>query len=126
MGPLGAILDHWSSPSLSSPHAPSTTLHIDFGWNILAKLFKMAIFYAFFYLWIAVAMAGAVPSIGPLQTPMGMMATIGFSPLPTEAPGSNGIPQELRKRQNVRFPPPAHWCGFIEGFYSSSNLYEAL
>lgn len=51
---------------------------------------------------------------------MGLMANAGMSPKPTEAPGSNGIPKELLRRQNHNyvFPPPDNWCGFINGAYS--------
>lgn len=59
----------------------------------------------------------AMPWIGPMATPIGLMAIAGVSPRPTEAPGSNGIPQELLKRENVQYPPPANWCGFVNGIY---------
>lgn len=52
-----------------------------------------------------------------MPTPVGLMAIAGVSPRPTEAPGSNGIPQELLKRENVQYPPPANWCGFVNGIY---------
>ena len=58
--------------------------------------------------------------IAAVETPMGLMANAGMSPRPTEAPGLNGIPKELLRRQNndYIFPPPDNWCGFIEGDYS--------
>ena len=71
------------------------------------------ILYALLLWRIAIAM----PWIGPMPTPVGLMAIAGVSPRPTEAPGSNGIPQELLKRENVQYPPPANWCGFVNGIY---------
>ncbi|CAF9909933.1 MAG: hypothetical protein ALECFALPRED_006112 [Alectoria fallacina] len=73
----------------------------------------MAIFYAPLFFRIALAM----PWIGPMPTPVGLMAIAGVSPRPTEAPGLNGIPQELLRRQDVQYPPPANWCGFVNGIY---------
>ncbi|KAL8689414.1 MAG: hypothetical protein Q9218_004914 [Villophora microphyllina] len=62
--------------------------------------------------------AFAVPWIEPLPTPQGVLAEAGWTPRPTEAPGLNGVPKELmRRQQNVIFPPPANWCGFIDGDY---------
>lgn len=61
----------------------------------------------------------AVPWIAAMETPLGLMATAGMSPRPTEAPGLNGIPQELVRRQNVQYPPPPNWCGFIGGTYNN-------
>ncbi|MCJ1401378.1 hypothetical protein MMC11_004590 [Xylographa trunciseda] len=53
---------------------------------------------------------------GPDPTPTGLMAQIGMSLRPTEAPGLNGIPKELLVRQSgVPFPPPNNWCGFVDG-----------
>ena len=54
-----------------------------------------------------------------METPLGLMATAGMSPMPTAAPGSNGIPKELLRRQNTQYqyPPPDNWCGFVEGDY---------
>lgn len=72
-----------------------------------------AIFYASLLFRIAIAM----PWIGPMPTPIGLMAIGGVSPRPTEAPGLNGIPQELLRRENVQYPPPANWCGFVNGVY---------
>ncbi|KAL8731230.1 MAG: hypothetical protein Q9181_004373 [Wetmoreana brouardii] len=64
--------------------------------------------------------AFAVPWIEPLPTPQGILADAGVSPRPTEAPGLQGIPKELKRRQqNVIYPPPANWCGFIDGDYDS-------
>ncbi|KAL8704148.1 MAG: hypothetical protein Q9201_002698 [Fulgogasparrea decipioides] len=63
--------------------------------------------------------AFAVPWIEPLPTPQNILADAGVSPRPTEAPGLHGIPKELmRRQQNVIYPPPANWCGFIDGDYS--------
>ena len=57
---------------------------------------------------------------GPQVTPAGLMAMKGMSPRPTQAPGGNGIPRELRKRAEDQYlyPPPLNWCGFVEGDYS--------
>ncbi|KAI4114414.1 MAG: hypothetical protein LQ338_008008 [Usnochroma carphineum] len=64
----------------------------------------------------------AIPWTEPLPTPQGLLADGGVSPRPTAAPGSNGIPKELLKRQqNVAFPPPDSWCGFIEGDYDCES-----
>lgn len=54
-----------------------------------------------------------------IETQAGNMPMNGVSPVPTEAPGFNGIPKELRKRviQNFIDPPPASWCGMIDGDY---------
>ena len=82
----------------------------------------MALIYASLLFHIAVAMPGAMPWMGPMPTPMGIMASAGMSPRPTDAPGSNGIPIELRKRQNVEFPPPANWCGLVDGDYGEPKL----
>lgn len=60
----------------------------------------------------------AIPWIGAMETPMGIMATAGMSPRPTEAPGLNGLPKELVRRANVQYPPPPNWCGFVDGLYS--------
>ncbi|KAL6719709.1 hypothetical protein ACLMJK_001630 [Lecanora helva] len=84
----------------------------------------MSIIKAFAYvallIQVAVAMPGAMPWMGPMPTPMGLMASNGISPRPTDAPGSKGMPMELRRRKNnVLYPPPLNWCGFIEGDYSN-------
>lgn len=54
-----------------------------------------------------------------IETLPGMMAIDGISPAPTEAPGLNGIPKELRNRAVQTFieTPPSSWCGFIDGNY---------
>ena len=83
----------------------------------------MALLYASWLFNVAIAMPGAMPWMGPMPTPMGLMASAGMSPRPTEAPGSNGVPIELRKRGNVPYPPPPNWCGFVGGFYSQSTIY---
>ncbi|KAL8659196.1 MAG: hypothetical protein Q9202_007237 [Teloschistes flavicans] len=62
----------------------------------------------------------AIPWDEPLPTPQGILADAGWTPRPTEAPGLNGLPKELmRRQQNVIYPPPANWCGFIDGDYSA-------
>ncbi|KAI4265645.1 MAG: hypothetical protein L6R38_009267 [Xanthoria sp. 2 TBL-2021] len=61
----------------------------------------------------------AVPWVEPLPTPQAHLLQAGVSPRPTEAPGFNGIPKELvRRQQDIIYPPPAGWCGFINGDYS--------
>ncbi|KAL8806090.1 MAG: hypothetical protein Q9200_005170 [Gallowayella weberi] len=52
----------------------------------------------------------AVPWVEPLPTPQGYLFHAGVSPRPTGAPGLNGIPKELVKRQqDVIYPPPPNW-----------------
>ncbi|MCJ1285545.1 hypothetical protein MMC26_004886 [Xylographa opegraphella] len=73
----------------------------------------------------------ATPWLGPDPTPTGLMAQIGISLRPTEAPGLNGIPKELLVRQGeVPFPPPNNcynsdtpWCGTYN-FDSGTRLYD--
>ncbi|KAL8791663.1 MAG: hypothetical protein Q9195_005746 [Heterodermia aff. obscurata] len=58
----------------------------------------------------------AVPWMGAMETPLiGIMATAGMSPRPTEAPNLGGIPKELRPRGNLPNPAPVNWCGLIGG-----------
>ncbi|KAI9880376.1 MAG: hypothetical protein M1830_003693 [Pleopsidium flavum] len=77
-------------------------MHFNVPWAVLAFLF--------------VGFNTAMPWFEPIQTPTGLMAAIGFSPLPTEAPGLGSIPKELLRRQNsVPYPPPNNWCGFVGG-----------
>ncbi|KAL8800198.1 MAG: hypothetical protein Q9182_005356 [Xanthomendoza sp. 2 TL-2023] len=62
----------------------------------------------------------AVPWVEPLPTPQGYLFHPGVSPRPTDAPGLNGIPKELvRRQQDVIYPPPPNWCGFITGDYNN-------
>lgn len=57
-----------------------------------------------------------MPWVGPIETPVGLMATAGISPRPTQGPGLDGIPRELKARQQaLRYPPPDEWCGLVEG-----------
>ena len=77
----------------------------------------------FFYASLLFRIAIAMPWLGPLPTPMGLMAIAGVSPRPTEAPGLKGIPQELLRRENVQYPPPENWCGFVNGIYGESMLH---
>lgn len=79
--------------------------------------YAMALIRASLLFKFAIAMPNLMPLNGPMPTPMGLMATAGMSPRPTEAPGLGGIPQELRRRQDVQYPPPANWCGFVNGLY---------
>lgn len=71
--------------------------------------------------------SAAMPWLEPVQTPVGIMAAVGFSPIPTEAPGLGSLPKELLRKQNqVPYPPPVNWCGFVGGnpcqLYLSSSL----
>lgn len=45
-----------------------------------------------------------------IETKTGVIPMDGVSPVPTEAPGSDGIAKELRKRDN-----PQSVCGLIDG-----------
>lgn len=63
-------------------------------------------------------LAFAIPWDEPFPTPQGLLDDAGVSPRPTAAPGVNHIPVELQRRQqNVLYPPPDNWCGFVEGDY---------
>ena len=65
----------------------------------------------------------AIPWVEPLQTPQAYFLQAGVSPRPTEAPGLNGIPKELvRRQQDLIFPPPPDWCGFISGNYGEHPM----
>ncbi|MCJ1249898.1 hypothetical protein MMC30_007124 [Trapelia coarctata] len=72
-------------------------------------------FYQITALLLLLHLTCAIPWAGPAPTPTGLMAEVGMSPWPTEAPGLNGIPKELLRRQQVPFPPPLNWCGFVNG-----------
>ncbi len=66
--------------------------------------------------YLFVEFSAAIPWLEAVETPMGVMASVGFSPLPTEAPGLGLIPRELlRKQESVPYPPPKNWCGFVGG-----------
>ncbi|KAL8708163.1 MAG: hypothetical protein Q9220_006924 [cf. Caloplaca sp. 1 TL-2023] len=69
---------------------------------------------------LLIRVTSAVPWLELSPTPQGLLADAGVSPRPTEAPGSNGVPRELsRRQQNIIYPPPASWCGFVEADYSN-------
>jgi hypothetical protein len=56
-----------------------------------------------------------------METPVGLMATAGISPRPTQAPGLDDVPKELKPRQQaLMYPPPNEWCGLIEGLPSKN------
>lgn len=74
------------------------------------------------YAVLLLPVALAVPWIGAIPTPAGLMAMNGMSPRPTEAPGDGSIPHDLLKRDQFIFPPPASWCGFVTGSYCKSKL----
>ena len=69
---------------------------------------------------------GVMPFLGLEPTPLGLMASAGISPRPTEAPNWDGIPKELLRRQNVQFPPPENWCGFVNGIYRTDHFILSL
>lgn len=48
---------------------------------------------------------------GAIETQAGIMPMDGVSPVPTEAPGLNGIPNELQRRAIAS----VNWCGLIDG-----------
>lgn len=57
-------------------------------------------------------------------TPAASLIMNGISPRPTNPPGSNGVPRELlRRAAGIEFPPPANWCGFVDGDYGESCIY---
>ena len=88
----------------------------------IMSFIKISTFYASLFFRIAIAIPGAMPWLGPAPTPMSLMATAGMSPRPTEAPGLNGIPRELRRRQNhYQYPPPPNWCGFVNSLYGNAT-----
>ncbi|KAL8767692.1 MAG: hypothetical protein Q9209_005872 [Squamulea sp. 1 TL-2023] len=65
----------------------------------------------------------AIPWVEPSPTPQARLFDAGVSPRPTEAPGLNGIPRELfRRQQDVIYPPPPNWCGFISGNYRNEKV----
>lgn len=70
----------------------------------------------FIYTLCLLEMASAMTWSGPQLTPVGLMAMDGMSPRPTQAPGWDGLPGELRKR-DYQYPPPLNWCGFVTGDY---------
>ena len=74
---------------------------------------------SFFLLLLLVPATGArYMSGGAIETQAGIMPTDGVSPVPTEAPGLNGVPKELRRRfQTFVSSPPSNWCGMIDGDY---------
>ena len=86
--------------------------------SILMTTAVLAAFYA--------NLSAAMPWLEPVETPMGLMAAVGFSPLPTGAPGLGPIPRELLRKQNeLPYPPPANWCGLIGGNPGESQLYRS-
>ena len=78
---------------------------------------------AIIYASLSFSIATAMPWTGPMPTPMGLMAIAGVSSRPTEAPGLHGVPQELLRREDVLYSPPANWCDFVNGVYGESMLY---
>ncbi|KAI4107819.1 MAG: hypothetical protein LQ339_002429 [Xanthoria mediterranea] len=60
----------------------------------------------------------AVAWLEPAPTPQAHLLQAGVSPRPTDPPGLNGIPKELvRRQQDLIYPPPQGWCGFVGGDY---------
>lgn len=87
---------------------------------VVKMLMDITMASALFLLLLLVPGSGArYLSGGAVETQPGLTATNGISPVPTEAPGLNGIPKELRKRiiQSTIYPPPPNWCGMLDGDY---------
>jgi len=58
-----------------------------------------------------------------METPVGLMATAGISPRPTQGPGLDSVPKELKPRlQALMYPPPNEWCGLVEGLTSENRV----
>lgn len=65
----------------------------------------------------------------PIPTPQGYAAEAGFSPRPTDPPGSvPGIPHELLQRQDrddpLPYPAPGWYCGLVDGQAGLSKSEE--
>lgn len=76
------------------------------------KLMDTTITSLLFLLLLLVPATGArYVSKGAIKTQAGIMPMDGVSPVPTEAPGLNGIPNELRKRAIGS----TNWCGMVDG-----------
>lgn len=56
-------------------------------------------------LWLLPATGARYLSGGAIETQPGLIAINGISPVPTEVPGLNGIPKELRNRAITASPP---------------------
>ena len=74
-----------------------------------------------------IPLAAAARWVEPSATPIGEWAGgMGFSPIPTEAPGVEvggiGIPKELRKRQDF----PDNWCGYVNGDVSEFHPFDFI
>lgn len=81
----------------------------------------------------SLALVAAILSLGsvdagpfqpmPEATPYGLVAEMGMSPMPTDAPGMpKNIPRELIRRQSADFddldipyPPAGYYCGLVDG-----------
>ena len=62
----------------------------------------------------------------PGPTPAGLIEMNGMSPRPTEAPGPEGVPHELRKRAmySVVFSPTPSMCGwYYSGISCELNVH---
>lgn len=78
---------------------------------------------------VATVDAADLEHMVPVATPAGLIALNGRSPKPTPPPGlPDGIPLELVKRQAsssasllIPFPPPAYYCGLVDGDPGSSR-----
>lgn len=66
---------------------------------------------SFFLLLLLVPATARYVSGGAIETQAGIVPMDGVSPVPTEAPGLNGIPKELRRRA-IASP---NWCGMLDG-----------
>ena len=61
------------------------------------------------------------------ETPVGLMAPMGVSPLPTDPPElPESIPKELVPRvATLPYPPPGYYCGLVNGDPClSSSLFD--
>ena len=67
-------------------------------------------------------------AVMPIPTPQGLAADVGFSPRPTDPPGSvPGVPRELLQRQQdddepLPYPAPGWYCGLVSGQAGPSSL----
>lgn len=73
---------------------------------------------AFFLLLLLVPATARYVSGGAIETEAGIIPMDGVSPVPTEAPGLNGIPKELRRRA-IASP---NWCGMLVATLVSFEL----
>lgn len=120
---LGATLNRLAFQSTDLPISCSYALHIVGypGSNRSQIAMMMRSASIFIKTLCLLEMGYAMIWSGPKVTPAGLMAINGVSPRPTQAPGWNAVPGDLRKRAagQYQYPPPPNWCGFIGGYYST-------